>query len=98
MSDVVPPHVAASKQLRKEIDECIQHLRRDSDPDYTGFCDPDCPVRGSKERYIALIKLQEAVMWLGMDLKALNDGVSCYTDSYNPESPVIEPPADGVKL
>lgn len=96
-------HVAASKQLRKEIDAVTQNLRRDSDPDFTGFRDPDHPVRGSKERYIALIKLQEATMWLGMDLKAINEETpgaapDPYPESRNPESPVVEPTADGVKL
>lgn len=42
-------------------------------------------------------------MWLGMDLKAINEespgaSPSPYPESYNPESPVIEPTADGLKL
>jgi len=43
-------------------------------------------------------------MWLGMDLKAINEEspsdetANPYPQSYNPESPVIEPTADGLKL
>ena len=43
-------------------------------------------------------------MWLGMDLKAINEEnpspetANPYPQSYNPASPVIEPTADGLKL
>jgi hypothetical protein len=37
-------------------------------------------------------------MWLGMDLKRINDGVSCYPGSYDPKDPTIHAPADGLKM
>lgn len=91
------PAIAQTKQLRKELDEVLQNLRRDSDREFTGIRSPLHPVRSSAERTIAMRKIQEAIMWLGMDLKALGTP-SPYPDSYNPESPVIEPTADGLKL
>lgn len=44
--------IVANKQLRKEVDEKIQTLKT---------------LPASRERSIAITKLQEAVMWLGMD-------------------------------
>ncbi len=97
------PAIAQTKQLRKDLDATLQNLRRDSDKNFTGDRAPDHHVRSSRERSIAVTKLQEAIMWLGMDLKAINEEShgSCpspYPQSYNPESPVIEPTADGLKL
>ena len=67
-------------------------------------------TRQSGERSLAIQKIKEAIMWAGMDLKALReegfgapapgatkDG-SIYPESYNPDSPVIEPTADGLKM
>ena len=42
-------------------------------------------------------KLQEAIMWLGMDLKRLKEP-NPYPESMNPNSDKIEPTADGLKM
>lgn len=60
-------------------------------------------IRMSRERSLALTKLQEAVMWLGMDLKAINDEApgtveNPYPNSKDPSNTVIDPTADGLKL
>lgn len=91
------PAIAQTKQLRKELDTVLQNLRRDSDKNYTGERAPDHPVRSSRERSIAITKIQEAIMWLGMDLKDLGTP-NPYPQSYNPSSATIEPTADGLKL
>jgi hypothetical protein len=75
--------ITETKQLRRDLDDKLQHLK-------------DSP-RKSRERSIAITKLQEAIMWLGMDLKDLGTP-NPYPQSYNPESPVVEPTADGLKL
>lgn len=93
----VPPFVAQTKQHRKDLDEVLQRIRRDSEKDYCGERVPDHPVRGSRERSLAITKIQEAIMWLGMDLKDQNTQ-SPYPQSYNPQSPVIEKTADDLKL
>ena len=77
--------VAATKQLRKELDDALQILRN------------EMINRSSRERPLAVTKIQEAIMWLGMDLKDMGTP-NPYPQSYNPESPAIEPTADGLKL
>lgn len=75
--------VVANKQLRKGIDEKIQAIKN---------------LPPSRERSLAITKLQEGVMWLGMDLKRLND-TNPYPSSKDPSTgDKIEPTADGLKL
>lgn len=75
--------VVANKQLRKDIDEKIQEIKN---------------LPPSRERSLAITKLQEGVMWLGMDLKRLNED-NPYPSSKDPSSgDKIEPTADGLKL
>ena len=75
--------VVADKQLRKDLDEKIQEVKS---------------LPSSRERRIAITKLQEAVMWLGMDLKRLND-MNPYQSSKDPSTgDKIEPTADGLKF
>lgn len=75
--------VVANKQLRKDIDEKIQQIKE---------------LPSSRERSLAITKLQEGVMWLGMDLKRLNEE-NPYPSSKDPSTgDVIEPTADGLKF
>ena len=97
-------HIILDKELRRDIDAIIQRLRSGC-----GENTNPGPVlsvrepRRSRERSLAVTKLQEAVMWLGMDLKAINDESpgSCenpYPNSKDPSNTKIEPTADGLKL
>lgn len=73
--------IPAIKQLRKELDEKIDKVRELS------------PCR---ETSIVITKLQEAVMWLGMDLRRLNEP-NPYPSSKDPSTgTVIEPTADNL--
>lgn len=74
--------IICNKQLRKDLDEDLQNLK-------------SCPK--SRERAIAITKIQEAIMWLGMDLKRLNEP-NPYPDSYDTSNTKIAPTADGIKL
>lgn len=75
--------IVANKQLRKDLDEKIQEVK-------------NLPV--SRERSICITKLQEAVMWLGMDLKRLNSD-NPYPSSKDPSTgDKIEPTADGLRF
>ena len=75
--------IPAIKQLRKEGDELIQKVKE---------------LEPCRETSIVITKLQEAVMWLGMDLKRLNDA-NPYPSSKDPSTGIkIEPTADGLKL
>ena len=89
--------VFQTKQWRKDLDECLQRLKQGSDKGYTGERAPDHPVRSSRERSLAITKIKEAIMWLGMDLKAQNTP-NPYPHSKDPTSLVIEPTADGLKM
>ena len=74
--------VREDKFLRQELDKHLQLLKA---------------LPGSRERALAITKLQECIMWLGMDLKRLG-GPNPYPHSYDPTSPVIDPTAEGLKL
>ena len=73
-----------TKQWRKDLDETLQEIKNANGK--------------SRERAICVVKIQEAIMWLGMDLKVIGETPNPYPHSYNPASPVIEPTADGLKL
>ena len=100
--------VADTKTWRRDIDAIIQRIKNVTtlDPNTQGSDgNPAQPIgyRASRERSIAITKLQEAVMWLGMDLKALaeeNPGLLAnpYPSSKDPSTLKIEPTADRLKL
>lgn len=74
--------IVSDKQLRKDLDVQLQVLKG---------------LTPSRERALTITKLQEAIMWLGMDLKRLN-APNPYPDSYDPSNTRIAPTADGLKL
>lgn len=75
--------VTGNKQLRKDTDEIIQRVKE---------------MPRSRERSLAITKLQEGFMWLGMDLKRLGES-NPYPNSKDPNTGTkIEPTADGLKL
>ena len=75
--------VPAIKQLRKEGDKLIQKVKQ---------------LEPCREVSLVITKLQEAVMWLGMDLKRLNQP-NPYPSSKDPNTgTTIEPTSDGLKL
>ena len=78
----ITKEVPAIKHLRKDTDEIIQRVRE---------------LEPCRETSLVITKLQEAVMWLGMDLKRLNQP-NPYPESKNPNSMRIEPTADGLKM
>lgn len=78
----ITKEVPAIKQCRKDIDEIIQRVRE---------------LDSCRETSLVITKLQEAVMWLGMDLKRLNEP-NPYPESKDPTSMRIEPTADGLKM
>ena len=81
--------VKETKRFRQRLDAILQDLKGETDCAF--------PNRTSAERDTAIMKIQEGIMWLGMDLKALNTP-NPYPESYNPENTDIEPTADGLKL
>jgi len=74
--------IIANKELRVSLDGSLQKLKA---------------LLSSRERALSITKIQEAIMWLGMDLKRLND-TRPYPSSYDTTNAKVEPPADGLKL
>ena len=71
------------KQLRKDIDDVIQIVKT---------------LDGCREVSICITKLQEAVMWLGMDLKRIGE-TNPYPNSKDPSTGTkIDPTADNLKF
>ena len=71
------------KQLRKDIDDVIQRVKS---------------LDGCREVSICITKLQEAVMWLGMNLKRIGD-INPYPNSKDPSTGTkIDPTADNLKF
>lgn len=84
----IEEEITSNKTLRRDIDEQIQKVKA---------------LPPSRERSLCITKLQEGVMWLGMDLKRINEanpgvGKSPYPNSKDPSNTIIEPTADGLKL
>lgn len=80
--------IVANKELRRDTDVLIQKLK-------------DLPP--SRERALAITKLQEAVMWLGMDLKRISEArpevlPNPYPNSKDPSNTTVDPTADKLKL
>lgn len=71
-----------TKKLRKDLDFNLQKIKE---------------LPKSREVSIAITKTQEAIMWLGMNLKRLNQP-NPYPESYNSKNEKIEPTADGLKM
>lgn len=80
---VVEGEVPNIKLLRRDIDDVIQRVRA---------------LESCRETSLVITKLQEAVMWLGMDLKRLHEA-NPYPSSKDPSTgDRIEPTADGLKF
>jgi hypothetical protein len=74
--------IVSDKELRRDLDAQLQKLKS---------------LPSSREHSLAITKLQECIMWLGMNLKQLND-TRPYPSSYDPTNTKVEPTADGLKL
>jgi len=71
------------KHLRKQIDNIVQDVKQ---------------LESCRETSLVITKLQEAVMWLGMDLKRLG-APNPYPNSKDPSTgDVVEPTADNLKF
>ena len=71
------------KQLKKDIDDIIQRVSN---------------LERCREISLSITKLEKAVMWLGMDLKRLNQPNSYPSFKDLSTGSKIEPTADGLKF
>jgi hypothetical protein len=72
------------KQLRQDGDTLIQRVKNDLPP--------------SRELSLVITKVQEGVMWLGMELKRRNEPNPYPSSKDASTGDLIEPTADGLKL
>lgn len=84
----VNAEIVTDKELRRDIDAIIQRVKA---------------LPPSRERSLTITKLQEGVMWLGMDLKRINETTpgsikNPYPNSKDPSNTKIDATADGLKL
>lgn len=75
-------YVMLTKTLRKGLDEQLQTMKA---------------LPNTREKSLAITRVQEGIMWLGMVLKELGTP-NPYPSSYDPTSVKVEPTADGLKL
>lgn len=75
------------KSLRGDIDMNLQRVKM---------------LNKTREISLVITKLQEGVMWLGMELKRINDltgsAENPYPNSKDPSNTIIDKTADGLKL
>lgn len=92
--------VAQTKRWRQQLDAILQEMKSaraedisitKSGADFLRRCDL------LDARAASACRLIEAVMWLGMVLKAIGTP-NPYPQSYDPSSPVVEKTADNLKL
>ena len=90
--------IVSIKQQRRDIDDLVQHTKNISQA--AKAIDP-AEIEDGAELMANLTlsrrHLEDAVMRLGMALKALGTP-NPYPDSKNPENTTINPTADGLKL
>lgn len=88
--------------MQRQSDAMVEYSKALSERIAAFIPADSAPNRQSRERSIAITKLQEAVMWLGMDLKAINDATggagSPYPNSKDPTNTKIDATADGLRL
>lgn len=83
---VITDQIVATKELRVVLDDGLQLLRAHHER-----------FGQSRETALTVTKLQEGIMWLGMELKRLGTP-NPYPNSYDPSNATVDPTADNLKL
>lgn len=74
--------IKKTKEQRHQLDVVLQNIKA---------------LDSSRETSLAITKVQEAIMWLGMNLKRLG-AINPYPESYNSDNITVHPTADNLKL
>lgn len=82
MTEEAEKEIKQDKTIRRELDDTLQELKA---------------LPASRERALSITKIQEAIMWLGMDLKRLGNP-NPYPHSYDASNAKVDPTAEGLKL
>ena len=83
LTERIDHEILCTKEIRIELDKVLQNGIKNM---------PD-----SREIALCRTNVEQAIMWAGMNLKRLNDGKTCYENSYKLNT-IVDPMRDGVKL
>ena len=91
--------ICSIKRMRRGLDHILQEIKT-AEFNQNILSLAECGFRSDANMALleAEVNIKQAIMWLGMTMKALNDGVSCYKEGYDPTSPKVEPTPDGIKM
>ena len=91
--------ICSIKRMRRGLDHILQEIKTaEFNQSVLRLANHGHRSDANMALWEAELKTKEAIMWLGMLMKALNDGVSCYKEGYDPTSPKVEPTPDGIKM
>ena len=96
-------HVKSAKSLRVELDSTLQKIKEFKNECQGSPCIDsapfafDNPPEVPANTQLAIRHVEDAIMRLGMTLKAIGNPTP-YPESYNPNSSKVEPTADGLKF
>lgn len=79
---IIEQAIVSTKQRRVDLDAILQAVKS---------------LPPSRENSIAITKIQEAIMWLGMNLKALGTP-NPYPNSRDTSNTIVDKTADGLKM
>lgn len=90
--------VKATKQQRVDLDAVLQQMK-DLKKQVQSSPDEEFEDKGEAiaSQQLAIRHVEDAIMRSGMVLKNTGNP-NPYPESYNPDSPKVEPTADGIKL
>lgn len=90
--------IAAAKQFRKDADELLQRMKDHHKQCSIATVDgAEDDIEVDRHQQLSIEALENCIMRQGMALKYIGNP-DPYPESRNPESPVVEPTADGLKM
>lgn len=92
--------IATAKQFRKDADELLQRMKKHREQLMVPFTPHDHAMNIGEvvaQHTISIRDLESCIMRQGMALKYIGTA-DPYPESRNPDSPKVEPTADGLKM
>jgi len=91
--------IAIAKQFRKDADELLQRMKQHKTVFREEIAFGACDDAGEAiaQHTLSIRDLESAIMRQGMALKYIGNP-DPYPESRNPDSPVVEPTADGLTM
>ena len=90
--------IAAAKTFRKDADELLQRMKEHARfTEMHQILDAEDDTSIARHHSLSIIAIEDCIMRQGMVLKSIGNPTP-YPNSYNPDSPVVDATADGLKL